>query len=268
MKTLPTGSDTRPLVVIGKGVTYDTGGVNVKGANSMKTMKHDMSGAASALGICWALAHSDFPFPIECWLPIVENNIDARGYRPDDVVSAVTGETIEVVHTDAEGRMLLADTLALASRKVIRPMIHGRGDLAAMSPCLVLDAATLTGTCISALSNRYIGVFSNRDDLLTLACGVGHAVGERCWGLPADDDFAEDLKSDIADILQCRQPTEADHIYAMSFLRRFVNPAVPWIHMDLGSAFRVGGLGHVSTDYTGSGVRAGVGLIHALLGQE
>ena len=249
----------RAVVLVGKGVTYDTGGINLKSANSMKTMKHDMAGSSVALGVFNALTQMDFPFPVECWLAIVENNNGPSAYRPDDVVTAVTGETIEVVHSDAEGRMLLADVLALASRKVRIPAIHGIADV--LSPKVVIDFATLTGTTISSLSSRYIGGFSNRKELLPRLIRAGETSGERVWSFPCDDDFADDLKSDVADVLQCRQPTEADHIYATAFLKRFVAKSVPWIHLDLGSAHRPGGHAHVGSDYTGSGVRATVDLL-------
>jgi leucyl aminopeptidase len=253
-------SSARPVVLVGKGVTYDTGGVNLKSANSMKTMKHDMAGSAVALGVFGALASQTcFPHPVELWLAIAENNNGPNAYRPDDVVAAVTGDTIEVVHSDAEGRMLLADVLALASRKVRVPSVHDITDV--YSPKIVCDFATLTGTCISSLSNRYIGGFSNRKELASQLIQAGEVSGERCWPFPMDSDFIEDLKSDIADVLQCRQPTEADHIYAASFLQRFVSSAVPWVHFDLSSAFRPGGNIHVNTDYTGSGVRCAVELL-------
>jgi leucyl aminopeptidase len=253
----------RPVVLVGKGVTYDTGGINLKSANSMKTMKHDMGGSAAALGTLLALTQTSFPYPVECWLAIVENNIDVNAYRPDDVVTAVTGTSIEIVHTDAEGRMILADVLALASRKVRKLAFHSLND--ALSPSLMIDFATLTGTCISSLSNRYIGAFTNRRNYVEQIIQAGESCGERVWPFPCDDDFEEDLKSDIADVLQCRQPTEADHIYATSFLKMFVNPAVPWVHLDLGSAYRPGGLGHVGSDYTGSGVRAATAIIKKIL---
>lgn len=252
----------RPLVLVGKGVTYDTGGINLKSANSMKTMKHDMAGSSVALGVFMALAKMKVSYPIECWLAIAENNNSPGAYRPDDVVTALTGETIEVVHSDAEGRMLLADVLSLASRKVRITGVHAVDDV--LSPKYLLDFATLTGTCITSLTNRYIGALSNRKECVQPLITAGERSGERVWPFPCDDDFAEDLKSDIADVLQCRQPTEADHIYATSFLKRFVSPAVPWVHLDLGSAYRPGGQGHVSTDYTGSGVRAAIELLNQL----
>jgi leucyl aminopeptidase len=262
------GFSMRPVVLVGKGVCYDTGGVNIKTANSMKTMKHDMGGSSAALGALQALTESNFPYPVECWLALVENNIDPHAYRPDDVVTTVTGDSVEVVHTDAEGRMLLADVLALASRKVSVSAVHNSMGKSALSPKLLIDFATLTGTTISSLSNRYIGVFSNRKQFVDTAIRSGEKSGERSWPFPLDEDYEEDLLSDVADVLQCRQPTEADHIYAASFLKRFVNPTVPWVHLDLGSNHRSGGLGHIPTDYTGSGCRLAMEMIRDICSQS
>ena len=133
-------------------------------------------------------------------MALAENNIDSSAYRPDDVVTAVTGSSVEVVHTDAEGRMLLADVLALASREVTKPDMH---DFGVLSPKLLIDFATLTGTCITSLTNRYIGVFSNRQDISEGVIKAGRTCGERLWPFPVDADYDDDLKSDVADILQC-----------------------------------------------------------------
>lgn len=252
-----------PIVLCGKGVTYDTGGINLKSANSMKTMKGDMAGSAAALGVMHALSKLNVRVPVECWLAIVENNSGPEAFRPDDVINVVTGESVEIVNTDAEGRLVLADVLALASRKVRKSNVHGFSDT--MSPRCVVDFATLTGTCISSLSNRYVGVMTNREDSMSDIITGGIACGERLWPFPVDDDFGEDLKSDVADHLQCRQPIEADHIYAAYFLKQFVNPAVPWFHLDLGSSYRSTGLGHVGTDFTGAGVRSSISLLEHYL---
>jgi len=183
-------------------------------------------------------------------------------------VEAVTGGTIEVVHTDAEGRMLLADVLALASRRVYKEDIHGPkspfGELPA--PMLMLDFATLTGATVKALTSRYIGAFTNKNHLIPEIIRAGELSGERMWPFPVDEDLSEDLQSDIADVLQCRVAVEGDHMYAFSFLKRFVNPSVSWLHLDLGSAHRVGGLGHVPTDNTGAGVRAAMAFIRSQCG--
>jgi len=278
----------KPIVLVGKGVCYDTGGINLKSAGSMKGMKADMAGSAAALGAFIALQSTDIcrSHPIECWLALSENNANSLAFRPDDVVTAVTGDSIEVVHSDAEGRLLLADVLALASRKVVHPLVHGRG-LDAGNPTLLLDFATLTGTCISSLSSRYIGAFTNKPSLVRTIMEVGAQCGERAWPFPLDSDFEDDLRSDVADLLQCRVQSEADHIYAAAFLNKvghgwdtfavlllafahlmhllqFVKTTVPWIHLDLASAHRPGGLGHVSSDLTGSGTRLAVHLVKAI----
>lgn len=154
----------------------------------------------------------------------------------------IAGDTIEVVHSDAEGRMLLADVLALASRKTLKPSkIHNPQQQ--LSPKLLIDFATLTSTTINALTSRYIGAFSIQggrinQSLQQTVMNAGKTSGERVWPFPCDSDYDEDLKSDVADILQCRQPTEADHIYATAFLKRFVSPATPWVHFDIGSVHR------------------------------
>lgn len=219
----------KPIVLVGKGVCYDTGGINLKSAGSMKGMKADMAGSAAALGAFIALQSTDIcrrGHPIECWLALSENNANSLAFRPDDVVTAVTGDSIEVVHSDAEGRLLLADVLALASRKVLHPLVHGRG-LDAGNPTLLLDCATLTGTCISSLSSRYIGAFTNKPSLVRTIMDVGAQCGERAWPFPLDSDFEDDLRSDVADLLQCRVQTEADHIYAAAFLNRVGHG---WMH--------------------------------------
>ena len=252
-----------PIVLCGKGVTYDTGGINLKSANSMKTMKGDMAGSAAALGVMHALTKLNVRVPVECWLAIVENNSGPDAFRPDDVINVVTGESVEIVNTDAEGRLVLADVLALASRKVRKSNVHGFSDT--MSPRCIVDYATLTGTCISSLSNRYVGVMTNREDAMSEIIAGGTACGERMWPFPVDEDFGEDLKSDVADYLQCRQPVEADHIYAAYFLKQFVNPAVPWFHLDMASSYRSTGLGHVGTDFTGCGVRSSISLLEHYL---
>lgn len=248
-----------PIVLCGKGVTYDTGGINLKTANSMKTMKQDMAGSAAALGTLYALSKLDVRVPVECWLAVVENNTGPKSFRPDDVIHMITGESVEVVNSDAEGRVILADVLALASRKIRKSKVHSFSDT--MSPRCVIDYATLTGTCITSLSNRFIGVMTNREEAFETIVKSGAVSGERLWPFPVDEDFGEDLKSDLADYLQCRQPIEADHIYAAYFLKKFVNPAVPWFHFDMGSSYRAGGLGHGTSDFTGCGVRSSISLL-------
>ena len=243
----PRASAGKPgLALVGKGICFDTGGVNVKPAKYMNGMHEDMQGSAVALGTLLALSRLRFNHPVDCWLALAQNHVGSRAYKPNDVVRACNGTSIEVIHTDAEGRMVLADTLVLASRE---------------KPQLMIDYATLTGACIHALSSRYSGVFSNRDALHGPLTAAGRDSGERVWPFPSDRDFDEALKSDIADIKQCTLEGEADHILATRFLNRFVADGIDWIHVDLAASNHKGGLGHIPTETTGFGVRLTLNLL-------
>ncbi len=234
------------ITLVGKGICFDTGGINLKPHKSMYQMHEDMQGSAVAVGTLAALSELDAPFDIDCWLAITENEIGARAYRPQEVVRAANGVTIQVVHSDAEGRMVLADTLALATRD---------------KPALVLDFATLTGACVTALTERFSGVFTNRPQWHATLEKAGRESGERVWPFPMEEDFDADLDSSIADILQCAVDGKGDHVLAARFLNRFVPADVPWIHMDLAASNRSGGLAHIPTDFTGFGVRYATRLL-------
>jgi leucyl aminopeptidase len=212
----------------------------------MLDMHTDMQGSAVALGTLLALAELEVPFGIDAWLAITENRLAADAYKSQDLVTAVNGTTIQVIHTDAEGRMVLADTLALAARE---------------QPAVIIDYATLTGTCVMALTERYSGAFSNRAAANALLQAAGAASGERVWPFPMDDDFDELLKSDFADIKQCSAESEGDHILGARFLSRFVPNTIPWVHLDLSASQHKGGLAHVPTAITGFGVRLTVELL-------
>jgi leucyl aminopeptidase len=242
------------IALVGKGVCFDTGGINLKPHKYMYPMHEDMQGSAVALGTLLALSRLEAPIDIDCWLAITENNIGPRAYRPQEVVTAANGVTIQVVHSDAEGRMALADTLALAARA---------------KPDLLLDFATLTGACVTALTERFSGVFTNRSDWHATLQRAGRESGERVWPFPMDEDFDADLESPIADVLQCTLEGKGDHILAARFLNRFVPADIPWVHVDLASSNRTGGLAHIPTDYTGFGVRYATHLLldHNLLGK-
>ncbi|HET6725962.1 MAG TPA: leucyl aminopeptidase family protein [Gammaproteobacteria bacterium] len=237
----PTDSNGGPvLALVGKGICFDTGGINIKSAKSMFGMHGDMQGSAVALGTLLALSRLEVDFPVDAWLAIATNDIGPSAYRQNEVVTALNGTTIEIVHTDAEGRMALSDTLALASQA---------------KPALLIDYATLTGTCVDALSTRYTGAVTNGDALNEAVIAAGRASGERVWPFPADADFDAALKSDVADIKQCAVGSEADQIRAARFLSRFVGDSVPWVHLDLSAGESKGGLAHVPTEVTGFGVR-------------
>jgi leucyl aminopeptidase len=234
------------IALVGKGICFDTGGINLKPHRSMYTMHGDMQGSSVAVGSLLALARLETPYPIDCWLAITENQIGPNAFRPQEVVRALNGVTIQVVHSDAEGRMVLADTLTLASRE---------------KPRFVLDFATLTGACVNALTDRYAGAFSNRAGLHDWLQQTGHSSGERVWCFPMDADFDAELECPGADVLQCTLDSKGDHILASRFLSRFVETTVPWVHVDLAPSERKGGLAHVPTEMTGFGVRYAVHLL-------
>ena len=240
------GRALAPIALVGKGLCFDTGGHNLKSAKSMLDMHIDMGGSAVALGILTALTELKYPRPVDCWLAIAENRLSPEAYTQQDVVTAANGTSIQVTHTDAEGRMVLADALALASRA---------------RPSCIVDFATLTGACVYALTERFSGVFTNRDALRPLLEAAGARSGERVWGFPQPADFDEDLETRVADVVQCLLDGKGDHIYAARFLSRFVGAGIPWVHVDLSSAQRVGGLAHVSNPITGFGVRFGATLL-------
>ena len=243
----PKGAAARPqLALVGKGICFDTGGTNLKSARGMQYMHEDMLGSAVALGVLLALTRLRVPWSIDCWLAITENRLSPSAYKPHDVVTASNGTTIEVIHTDAEGRMALADALALATRE---------------EPGIVIDYATLTGACVNAVTERYSGAFTNRPELEPVVVRAGRTSGERVWPFPLDADFDEPLDSPVADVRQCVIDNEGDHILAARFLSRFVASGTPWIHVDLSSARKKGGLAHVPTDITGFGVRYTLALL-------
>jgi leucyl aminopeptidase len=236
----------RRIGLVGKGICFDTGGINLKSHKSMYQMHGDMQGSAVAIGTLLALARRRVPVAIDCWLALTENQIGPRAYRPQEVVQAMNGVTIQVVHSDAEGRMVLADTLALAARA---------------KPVLLLDFATLTGACVNALTERYSGAFTNRASLQPVLQAAGRASGERVWCFPMDGDFDDEIDSPVADVMQCSTDNKGDHILAARFLNRFVPESLPWVHVDLSSSEHKGGLAHVPTEFTGFGVRFATQLL-------
>jgi leucyl aminopeptidase len=212
----------------------------------MLDMHIDMEGSAVAVGSLYALHALRSRSAVDCWLAITENRIGPLAYKPQDVVRAHNGTTIQVIHTDAEGRMVLADALSLAARNKPRAMI---------------DYATLTGACVYALTERYSGAFTNRPEARELIEAAGVSSGERVWCFPMDKDFDTDLESAVADVLQCSADSKGDHILAARFLNRFVPSTIPWLHLDLAAGSRHGGLAHIPTEITGFGVRYTLDLL-------
>jgi leucyl aminopeptidase len=234
------------VALVGKGICFDTGGHNLKPSRYMHNMHEDMNGSAVALGILLAASKQQLPVNLDCWLALAQNHISPKAYKQNDVVTALNGTTIEIIHTDAEGRMVLADTLTLASRA---------------KPDLMIDFATLTGSMATALGARYSGVFATSDKLANRAVAVGRQTGERLCAFPQDEDYEAELDSKIADIKQCTLAGEADHILATRFLKHFVEHDTPWLHVDLSASRCEGGLGAVAADVNGFGVGWGLKML-------
>ncbi len=234
------GRPKRRIALVGKGIIFDTGGNNLKPFRSMLDMHLDMQGSAVALASLAALSDQAADIQIDCWLAITENRIGANAYKSQDLIRAMNGKTIQTIHTDAEGRMALADTLSLAARD---------------KPDLIVDFATLTGSCVAAVTSRYSGVFTNRPALHSALVEAGERAGERVWPFPVSAEFTRLLKSDVADLVQCTVDNDGDHILAACFLNEFVPEKIPWIHVDLSAATHKGGLGLVPTEITGFGTR-------------
>lgn len=243
----PDAKSRRPdLGLVGKGIIFDTGGTNLKPFKSMLDMHGDMQGSAVALGTLLAITELRLPYAVDCWLALTENRTGPRAYKSQDVVTAANGKTIQTIHTDAEGRMALADTLVLASRE---------------RPGLVVDYATLTGSCVDAVTTQYSGIFTNRPEWHPRLKRTGQQCGERVWPFPIGDEFRESLKSPVADLRQCTVNAHGDHILAATFLAEFIEHDTPWVHIDLSAGEHEPGLAHIPTKVTGFGVRYTLSLV-------
>lgn len=234
------------IALVGKGLCFDTGGYDIKVGGGMVTMKGDMQGSAVALGTLVAAHALELDVELTAYLAVTENHVSPTGFKADDVVTALNGLSIEIVNTDAEGRMVLSDALTLASRE---------------KPDLVLDFATLTGSAVRAIGTKYSAGFTNREELHEPIRVSGERSGERIWTFPTDETFTDQLESKIADTKQCLKGGTADHILAACFLQKFVEPGVPWVHIDLSASENDGGIGPVDSLFTGFGVRWAVDFI-------
>ncbi len=232
------------LALVGKGVTFDTGGISIKPSDGMEKMKYDMSGAAAVLGAMRALAQLKPAIPVTALAPCVENMPSHRAQRPGDIVTSYLGKTIEVLNTDAEGRLILADALTYASR---------------LGCTHLVDAATLTGAVAVALAGVHVGLFSNEADLLARIRTAAAKAGEKMWPLPLDDDYKELLKSAFADIANIGG-RYGGAITAAKFLEEFVE-AKPWAHLDIaGTAWLDDAKPHQAKGPTGVAVRTFIEL--------
>jgi leucyl aminopeptidase len=213
-----------PTVLVGKGITFDTGGISIKPAGEMDEMKFDMCGAASVLGVFRALAGIQPEINVIGLIPSCENMPDGHALKPGDVVRSMSGQTIEVLNTDAEGRLILCDALTYAER---------------FKPRAVIDIATLTGACVIALGAVRSGLFSTHDALAQGLLSAGEAAQDLCWRMPLDDDYAEGLKSNFADVANVGGRA-GGAVTAAKFLQRFTK-AFPWAHLDIaGTAWKSG----------------------------
>ncbi len=211
--------DAPPAALVGKGITFDTGGVSIKPANGMWEMKGDMGGAAACAGAMLALALRKSPASAIAVLPLAENATGAASYRPSDVLRMADGSTVEVVDTDAEGRLVLADALAWT-------VAHAK-------PRAIVDVATLTGSVITALGPHMAGLYANDDALAAQIAAAGKAVGERVWRLPIGKSHRQAITSAIADLRHCvPERHQPDACIAAAFLREFVGDT-PWAHLDI-----------------------------------
>ncbi len=212
------GRDAGPIVLVGKTITFDTGGISLKPAENMEQMKADMTGGAEVLATIRAAARLRLPLHVISILPATENMPGGRAIKPGDILKTLSGKTVEVQNTDAEGRLILADGLAYATR---------------YKPRAIIDVATLTGACIVALGRHAIGMFGNDDALKRRVEEAGEAAGERVWEMPLWQEYYEQLKSDVADMRNIGG-RPAGMITAAMFLKQFVGDS-PWVHLDIAS---------------------------------
>ncbi|MEI8295657.1 MAG: leucyl aminopeptidase [Alphaproteobacteria bacterium] len=212
-----------PIAFVGKGVTFDTGGISIKPASNMDEMKDDMAGSGVVLGLMQALASRNAKVNVVGVMGIVENMPSGTAQRPGDIVKSLSGQTIEVLNTDAEGRLVLADALWYAQDR--------------FKPQLMIDLATLTGAIVVALGHEYAGLFSNNEDLAQKLLAAGKTMGEPLWPMPLDPAYDKDIDSDIADVKNIGSGRGAGSSTAAQFLQRFVND-VPWAHLDIAGVTR------------------------------
>lgn len=243
-----TGEGKRPVVLVGKGITFDSGGISLKPREGMERMKDDMSGAAAVIGAMQAAAALKLPVNLVGLLPVAENMPDGRSYKPGDVVKTMSGKTIEINNTDAEGRMVLCDALHFAQR---------------YKPKAIIDLATLTGACLVALGTEASGIMGNDPGLTRALKAAGESTGERLWELPLWEVYGEAMKSDIADMKNAGGP-HAGTITAGWFLKQFVGKT-RWAHIDIaGTAWEEKGRHYLPKGATGVGVRLLVEYLQGL----
>ena len=243
------GGDEKPKVLVGKGLTFDAGGISIKPASKMDEMKYDMCGSATVLGTMKAIAALKPKMNVVCIVPSTENLLGAKAYKPGDILKAYNGKTIEVLNTDAEGRLILADALSYASKQY--------------DPEFILDFATLTGAVLVTLGHIAAGVMGTNEDLMVKVKSSSKNSGEKVWELPLWPEFCKQIKSDIADVKNMGAPGQAGSIAGGAFLKEFVGKDIPWVHFDIaGTAW---GGKTTSLDPKGSATGWGIRLVLDML---
>ncbi len=219
------GAKAAPLVLVGKGITFDSGGISLKPGAGMDEMKYDMGGAASVLGTMRAIAELKPKINLVVIVPACENMPSGGASKPGDIVTSMSGQTIEILNTDAEGRLILCDALTYAER---------------FKPAALVDVATLTGACVVALGNVNSGLFANDEALAAELLAASKVAVDPAWRMPIDEDYNDQLKSNFADMANIGSPANAGAVTAACFLSRFTK-AYPWAHLDIaGTAWKSG----------------------------
>ncbi len=219
MEYKPSGKPVKKVGLVGKGVTFDTGGLSIKPSTNMHYMKSDMGGAAAVMGTMEMAAKLKLPVHLIGAVPATDNSVDGKSVKPGDVIGSYDGKSIEVIDTDAEGRLILADGLSYVTSQY--------------KPDVLIDLATLTGSCIRTLGTYAGGLFSNNDELASHLLAAGQETGERLWQLPIWDDYKREIKSDVADVKNFSGVPSAGAITAAKFLEVFIQDHPAWAHLDI-----------------------------------
>ena len=236
--------DYDTIVFVGKGITFDSGGISLKPGSGMEEMKHDMSGAAAVVGAMRAIGEMKPPLHVVGLIPSSENLPDGKALKPGDIITAYSGKTIEIINTDAEGRLVLADALGYADR---------------YKPAAVIDLATLTGACVVALGHAASGMMGNNENLMTRVRSAGDTSGERVWPLPLWEEYHDEIKSHIADVKNTGGRW-GGALTAGAFLEKFVD--YPWVHLDIaGPAYSEKASDYCPQGATGVGARLLIQMI-------
>ncbi len=245
----PNGTSEAPVVLVGKGITFDSGGISIKPAASMEDMKMDMSGGAAVLGAMQALAELGHPRRVVGLVPASENLPSGEAVKPGDIIRAMSGKTVEVINTDAEGRLVLADALSYA--------------VSTLKPERMIDLATLTGAVVIALGSHATGMMGTDKEMMSILSDAGEQTAERVWQLPLFEDYSKQIKSDFADIKNVGG-REAGSITGGAFLKEFVAD-VPWVHLDIaGTAWTHTARPYTPKGATGVGIRLLIDALEAL----